>query len=57
MSVYTDNGFESREEYLSDLADTYNLDLSIVWALADLLGPNEDFDGLVNACEDAEGGF
>ena len=31
--------------------------LSVVFALADVLGPNEDFDGLVIALEDAEGCF
>ena len=54
MSIYKENGFDSRKEYLIDLADTYGLDQSIVFALADMLGPNEDFDGLVNALEDMQ---
>lgn len=59
MSIYKENGFDSRKEYLIDLADSYGLDQSIVFALADMLGVNEDFDGLVNALEDIqlEGGY
>lgn len=49
MSVYTDNGYESREDYLDALADEYGED---VYFLADMLGVNEDFDGLIVALED-----
>ncbi len=52
MSIYTENGFSSRKEYLIDLADNFGVDLSVVFALADMLGPNEDFDGLVTSLED-----
>lgn len=52
MSIYQENGFESRREYLLDLADNMGLDPSIVFALADMLGSNEDFDGLVTSLED-----
>jgi hypothetical protein len=52
MSIYQENGFESRKEYLLDLADNMGLDPSIVFALADMLGSNEDFDGLVTSLED-----
>ena len=51
--VYQRNGYEDREEYLSCLADDTGIALSTVLALADLLGPSEDFDGLVSAVEDA----
>ncbi len=55
--VYTDNGFKNRKDYLKNLADEYEVDFSTVAMLADLLGPDEDFDGLVNAVQDyAEGG-
>lgn len=53
MSIYTDNGFANRAAYLRDLADTTGVPLATVRALADVLGPNEDFDGLVTECEDA----
>jgi hypothetical protein len=52
MSIYQENGFESRREYLLDLADNMGMDASIVFALADMLGSNEDFDGLVTSLED-----
>ena len=54
MTIYQENGFESRREYLLDLADNMGMDASIVFALADILGSNEDFDGLVTALEDLE---
>ena len=52
MTIYQENGFESRREYLLDLADNMGMDASIVFALADMLGRNEDFDGLVTSLED-----
>jgi len=53
MSIYTDEGFENRREYLNTLADDFGLDRTTVYALAGILGPNEDFDGLVCAVQDA----
>ena len=52
MTIYQENGFESRKEYLLDLADNMGIDASIVFALADMLGSSEDFDGLVTSLED-----
>lgn len=52
MNVYQENGFENRDDYLEFLADEYGMSLLEVLSLADLLGPNEDFDGLVSALED-----
>jgi hypothetical protein len=50
--VYCENGYHDREDYLSCIAEDYGLDLEqVVRPLADLLGPNEDFDGLVSALE------
>lgn len=57
MSIYQEHGFDSRQDYLLDLADSSGIDPEIVFALADLLGPSEDFDGLVNAVEDAAMGI
>lgn len=53
MSVYTDHGYANRKAYLIDLADQIGAPLEIVFALADILGPTEDFDGLVTELEDA----
>jgi len=54
--IYKDNGHANREDYLSCLAEEYGLDLEeVVRPLADLLGPSEDFDGLVTSLEDEAG--
>lgn len=50
--IYKENGYNDREEYLKDLAIEYG---HHVYVLADLLGPEEDFDGLIISLEDAEG--
>ena len=54
MSIYTDNGYDSRKHYLECLADEYGVPVSTVFALASMLGKNEDFDGLVTSLQDAE---
>ena len=55
-SIYKQNGYEDREDYLSCLADDYGLSLEeVVRPLAELLGPDEDFDGLVSSLEDEAG--
>jgi hypothetical protein len=54
MNVYQENGYESREDYLESLADDFGQDIETVMVLADLLGEDEDFDGLVSAMEDFE---
>ena len=51
-NIYEENGFEDREDYLKNLADDTGVDLETVKFLAELLGPSEDFDGLVTSCED-----
>ena len=53
MSIYTEEGYKSRRDYLDTLADDFGLEKSTVCALAGILGPNEDFDGLICALEDA----
>lgn len=57
MSVYKDHGYKSRKDYLKSLAEDYDVDLQTVFVLADLLGPSEDFDGLVSNLEDISGEF
>jgi hypothetical protein len=51
-SIYVENGYKSREDYLQCLADDSGCPYHLVEALADILGPSEDFDGLVTALED-----
>jgi len=57
MSIYTDAGFEDREAYLRDLAEEWGVSLETVYALADILGETEDFDGLVSSLQDMEEDF
>ena len=47
----------TRRQYLVDLAGEYELPLDVVLMLASMLGPNEDFDGLVTElCDIADSG-
>lgn len=48
---YQANGFSCRVDYIDSLCEDY--DRETVLALADLLGPSEDFDGLISALEDS----
>lgn len=43
---------DHKMEHYQDLAFNYGVPLYQVLALADLLGPEEDYDGLVGAVED-----
>jgi hypothetical protein len=52
MSIYTDEGYTSRRDYLENLADDMGIDRQTVFTLATMLGSNEDFDGLVTTLED-----
>ena len=52
MSIYTDKGYEDRKDYLRTLAQENEVPLEHVLALAELLGPKEDFDGLVSSVQD-----
>jgi hypothetical protein len=49
-NAYTANGYTDRADYLETLCDEYPPE--VVHTLAELLGPDEDFDGLVTALED-----
>jgi hypothetical protein len=52
MNEYTENGYKDRHDYLTALADETGVDMETVFTLASLLGPSEDFDGLVTTLED-----
>lgn len=54
MSVYTENGYKNRKDYLENLAEDYGIPTEIVFSIASMLGPNEDFDGLISSLEDYE---
>ena len=51
--VYKENGYDDRDDYLRSLADDYGIPLDAVMAVAEVLGPEEDFDGLVSNLQDA----
>lgn len=54
MNIYEENGYASRGEYLDAMAEDYGLEKSDVRLLADLLGPSEDFDGLISGLEEMQ---
>lgn len=56
-SIYHEHGFNSRKEYLQDLASEYGIPEETVFSLADILTESEDFEGLVSMCQEAEGRF
>ena len=51
--VYQENGYKNRDDYLNSLSEDYGVPIDAVLALAEVLGPDEDFDGLVSNLEDA----
>lgn len=57
MSVYTENGYQGRENYLTCLAEEHGVDVDYVFTLAELLGHDEDFDGLVTSIEEIGEGY
>ena len=50
MSIYTENGYENRTDYLNELREEYG---DLVNILIGVLASSEDCDGLVTAVEDA----
>ena len=51
-NIYQENGYKDRKDYLNCLAEEYDIDRSIVYALASMLGASEDWDGLISSLED-----
>lgn len=51
-NVYTENGYKNRRDYLRCMAEDYGAPLETVHAIAQMLGPDEDFDGLIVSLED-----
>lgn len=52
QSIYEQHGYADRDDYLQSLADDNGVDIETVYAVADLLGEGEDFDGLVTSIQD-----
>lgn len=55
LDVYEQNGYVDRADYLRAQSENYGVSLETVKMLAELLGPNEDFDGLVSQLDEMEG--
>lgn len=53
-NIYQENGYKNRKDYLKCLSEDYGVDLHAVYALADILSQEEDFDGLISQLEDME---
>ena len=51
-NIYEEEGYNSRKEYLQCMSEEYGIDYESVECIAQLLGPEEDFDGLINTLED-----
>jgi len=51
---YIENGYKDRADYLQAMAGEYDCPLETVQSLADMLGENEDFDGLISSLRDWE---
>ena len=51
MNDYTAHGYENRWDYLDSMAVNFGIDRATVYMIADVLGPTEDFDGLVTSLE------
>ena len=51
-NIYIDNGYKNQSDYYLSLSERFNIDLTAVYALSDVLGPSEDFDGLVSSLDD-----
>lgn len=47
---------KTRDDYFEYLADLYGVEVRLVRVTAELLGPDEDYDGLVSMIQDV-GGF
>jgi len=52
MTVYEQEGFKNRKDYLYNLSEDFGIPPDIVYMMADLLGQSEDFDGLITSLED-----
>jgi hypothetical protein len=51
-STYHKHGFPNRSAYLKSLAADFGVPPQRVFTLADMLGPDEDFDGLLVSLDD-----
>ena len=53
--IYQERGYKDREDYLVSLAEEYGIGTEIIKSVADVLGEDEDFDGLIATLYECEG--
>ena len=53
-NIYQQNSYADRDNYLTCLSEDYGVSIEDVYSFSEMLGENEDFDGLICALEDAE---
>lgn len=53
-NIYQQNGYADRDDYLTCLSEDFAISIEDVYSLAEILGENEDFDGLISTLEDAK---
>jgi len=51
QTIYRQNGFEDRNDYLQSLADDYGVNVYVIFSLAEIIGESEDFDELISTLE------
>lgn len=51
-NVYVENGYENRKDYLKCMAEDYGVPYGDVVQFAQVMGADEDFDGLITMLED-----
>ncbi len=56
-TIYQRKGFRDRKHYLKRVASIYSLSEEAVFAVAQQLGHDEDFDGLISMCADESCGM
>lgn len=52
--VYQNKGYKNRADYLMSLSLSYGIPYDTVRIAANILGPNEDFDGLLTMLDEWE---
>lgn len=52
MSIYEENGYKDRRDYLMSVAEEFGVPASVVFNLASVLGKDEDFDALITTIDD-----
>lgn len=53
QTIYQQNGYRDRRHYLECMSEDYGVPLETVLVMAECLGADEDFDGLISSLEDA----